>query len=170
MTSSNVNQLSVAWTAPLPNPVGTPVYAGLINGVAALDLASGAIQWTRPSAGMVFFPLSVTGRTVIGGANDDTVPIALYRPGGAVKWASPFHPRVTVLSGLATFGSLTWTLVEPADSEAQAVAFDTATGQKVFSSAVYPDASVEFTPPVVAAGRVYLDLSTEVVCLPLTAT
>ncbi len=62
MTSSNVNQLSVAWTAPLPNPVGTPVYAGLINGVAALDLASGAIQWTRPSAGMVFFPLSVTGQ------------------------------------------------------------------------------------------------------------
>jgi outer membrane protein assembly factor BamB len=154
----------------VPAISGTTVYAGLINGVAALDLASGAIQWTRPSAGMVFFPLSVTGRIVIAGANDATEPVALARPGGAVKWTSPFHPRVTVLSGLATFGSLTWTLVVPADSEAQAVALDTATGQKVFSSAVYPDTSVDFTPPVVAAGRVYLNLSNEVVCLTLPAT
>jgi hypothetical protein len=77
---------------------------------------------------------------------------------------------VTVLSGLATFGSLTWTLVEPTGSGAQAVAFDTATGQKAFSSAVYPDSSVDFTPPVVAAGRVYLDLSNEVLCLTLPAT
>jgi outer membrane protein assembly factor BamB len=154
----------------VPAISGTTVYAGLLNGVAALDLASGAIQWTRPSAGMVFFPLSVTGRIVIAGANDATEPVALARPGGAVKWTSPFHPRVTVLSGLATFGSLTWTLVEPTGSGAQAVAFDTATGQKVFSSAVYPDSSVDFTPPVVAAGRVYLDLSNEVLCLTLPAT
>lgn len=154
----------------VPAISGTTVYAGLLNGVAALDLASGAIQWTRPSAGMVFFPLSVTGRIVIAGANDATEPVALARPGGAVKWTSPFHPRVTVLSGLATFGSLTWATVEPTDFNAQAVAFDTATGQKVFSSAVYPDSSVDFTPPVVAAGRVYLDLSNEVLCLTLPAT
>ena len=83
---------------------------------------------------------------------------------------SPFRPPVTFLGGLATFGSLTWATVDPTDSAAQAVAFNTATGRKVFSSAVYSDPSVEFPPPVVAAGRVYLDLTNEVLCFALPAT
>jgi outer membrane protein assembly factor BamB len=154
----------------VPAISGTKVYAGLLNGVAALDLASGAVRWTRTSAGMVFFPLSVTGSTVIAGANDDTEPLALARSDSSLRWTSPFQPPPVVLGGLATFGSLTWATVEPTDSQAQAVAFDAATGQKVFSSAVYPDPSVEFPPPVVAAGRVYVDLTTEVLCLTLPAT
>jgi outer membrane protein assembly factor BamB len=145
------------------------VYAGLLNGVAALDLASGAVVWTSPSGG-VFAPLSVTGSAVIAGANDDTKPLALARSGGTVQWTSPFHPPVTFLGGLATFGSLTWATVDPTDSAAQAVAFNTATGHKVFSSAVYSDPSVEFPPPVVAAGRVYLDLTNKVLCLTLPAS
>jgi outer membrane protein assembly factor BamB len=153
----------------VPAISGTMVYAGLLNGVAALHLASGAVVWTSPSGG-VFAPLSVTGSTVIAGANDDTKPLALARSGGTVQWTSPFHPPVTFLGGLATFGSLTWATVDPTDSAAQAVAFNTATGHKVFSSAVYSDPSVEFPPPVVAAGRVYLDLTNEVLCLTLPAT
>jgi outer membrane protein assembly factor BamB len=154
----------------VPAISGTTVYAGLLSGVAALDLASGAIQWTSPSAGMVFSPLSVTGGTVIAGANNDTEPVALARSDGTVQWTSPFHPPVTFVGGMATFGSLTWATIEPAGSDAQAVAFNTATGHKVFSSAVYSDPSVEFPPPVVAAGRVYLDLTNKVLCLTLPAT
>lgn len=153
----------------VPAISGTTVYAGLLNGVAALHLASGAVVWTSPSGG-VFAPLSVTGSTVIAGANDDTEPVALARSDGTVQWTSPLQPPVTFLGGLATFGSLTWATVDPTDSAAQAVAFNTATGQKVFSSAVYPDPSVEFPPPVVAAGRVYLDLTNKVLCLALPAT
>jgi outer membrane protein assembly factor BamB len=151
----------------VPAISGGRVYAGLLDGVAALNLASGAHVWANQSLGQVFFPLSVTSDTVIAGANDDTEPVALNRSSGSVRWTAPLTPPVTVIGGLATFGGLTWATVEPTDSNAQAVAFDPSTGHQVFSSAVYPDATVDFPPPLVAAGRVYLSLSDEVLCLAL---
>jgi outer membrane protein assembly factor BamB len=148
------------------------VYAGLLNGVAALDLTSGGILWHNQSVGMVFFPLSVTGTTVIAGADDDTSLVALNRSNGSVRWQSAFQQPVVVAGDLATFGGLTWVTVEPApdESTAQAVAFNRYTGHQVFSSAAYPDPTVDFPPPVVDAGHVYVNLATEVLCLSLPAT
>ena len=151
----------------VPSISGSTVYAGLLNGVRALNLDSGRVLWANRAAGHVFQPLSVTGTAVIAGANNDFEPVALARSTGALLWQSPFQSQMSV-GAFATFGSLTWVLANDfVNSTVQAVAFDPATGHQAFSSAAYPDPAVNSLPPVAAAGRVYLDLATEVLCLTL---
>ena len=150
----------------IPAISGSTVYAGRLNGVAALNLDSGRVLWANRAAGHVFQPLSVTGTAVIAGANNDFQPTGLARSTGAQLWQYPPQGQIA-FSAFATFGSLTWVLANDfVNSTVQAVAFDPATGHQVFTSAAYPDPA-NSPPPVVAAGRVYLDLATEVLCLTL---
>jgi outer membrane protein assembly factor BamB len=150
----------------VPAISGGRVFAGLLNGVASLNLDSGHVAWQDAATGMVFAPLSVTASTVVAGARDDTELVGLDRSSGAFRWQSS-APPVVFVGGLATFGGLTWGLTEPSSDQAQAVAIDPATGNQVYSSPVFTHVAVSFPPPVVSAGRVYLNLASEVVTLAL---
>jgi outer membrane protein assembly factor BamB len=150
----------------VPAVSGGRVYAGLLNGVAKLNLDSGHVAWHNTAVGMVFAPLSVTASTVIAGAQDDTVLVGLDNSSGSVRWQSS-APPVIFVGGLATFGGLTWGLTQPGNNQAQAIAIDPATGNEVYSSPVYTDFAVSFPPPVISAGRVYINLVSEVISLAL---
>jgi outer membrane protein assembly factor BamB len=150
----------------VPAISGGRVYAGLLNGVAALNLVTGQVVWQNTGVGMVFAPLSVTASMVVAGAQDDTTLVGLTKSAGSVRWRSS-TPPVIFVGGLATFGGLTWGLTEPSIDQAQAVAIDPATGNQVYSTPLYTNLAFNFPPPVVSAGRVYINLVSKVVSLAL---
>ena len=154
----------------LPAINGGTVYAGLLNGVAALSLSTGAVLWHNqapPNAG-VFFPLSLTGSSVITGPNSGLEIAALGKAHGSVRWRDTFTGSDQV-AGTATFGQLVWAnFTTGAGSPGGATAYDPATGHQLFS-APQPNDNAGF-PPTIANGRVYLNLGNEVECLTLPAT
>jgi outer membrane protein assembly factor BamB len=166
----------VAWTADpggssctegsieilLPAISGGTVYTGTGDGITALSLASGAQLWQDTALWNDIGPFSVTKNALL--VTGDGLD-ALSLSTGAVLWQ-----RDTAAGPLATFGSLTWALQKPTDRDAdRAVAFNPATGARVFAGAVYADYTA-YLPPVVSAGHVYLDAGTEIVCLALPAS
>jgi outer membrane protein assembly factor BamB len=151
----------------LPAISGGTVYAGLLNGVAALSLSTGAVLWHNqaPANADVFFPLSVAGGSVITGPNSGGEIAALGMAHGAVRWRDTFTGSDQV-AGTATFGLLVWgNFTTGAGSSGGAAAYDPATGHQL-SSAPQPADNAGF-PPTVANGRVYLNLGNEVECMAL---
>jgi outer membrane protein assembly factor BamB len=152
-----------AW---LPAIRGGTVYAGLLNGVAALSLSTGAVLWHNhaPANAGVFFPLSMAGGSVIAGPNGGGEIAALGKAHGAVRWRDTDQ-----VAGTATFGPLVWgNLTTGAGNSGGVTAYDPATGHQLFSAPQPADnASL---PPTVADGRVYVNLGNEVECLALPAT
>jgi outer membrane protein assembly factor BamB len=167
LESGGCGQSAANW---LPAISQGTVYAGLLNAVAAVSLSSGAVKWQNDSVTSVFFPLSVTAATVIAspvtvGANENLV--ALSRSSGSVVWQTTVSGEI---AGTATFGGLAWANFAPgSDGNYQAVAFGRFNGHQYFSSASYPD-DTQGLPPVVAAGHVYVNLGSQLVCLALPAS
>jgi outer membrane protein assembly factor BamB len=161
--SAGGGESAANWLPAISN--GT-AYVGLLNGVAALSLASGAVMWDNKSLAGVFFPLSVTSNAVIAGPNGGDGLLALSRSDGSVLWRSPVTSQV---AGTATFGGLTWGLHQHGGA-VKAVAFGRLTGHQVFSSAPFSYTDTQGFPPVVDAGRVYLNLGNELLCLALPAS
>jgi outer membrane protein assembly factor BamB len=145
------------------------VYAGLLDGVDALKLASGTVLWQNKSVTSVFFPPSLTGNEVIVSSDNSTQLAALSRFGGTLKWQSTF-PVGSEVAGAAIFGSLMWALVQSPDAGGvRAVALGPLTGRQIFSTASYADQTQGFAP-VVDAGHVYVNLGNELLCLALPAS
>ena len=142
------------------------VYAGLLSGAAALNLASGAVVWQNTSVTGLFFPLSVTGNAVIVGPDGGDSLAALRRSDGSVLWQSALAGQV---AGTATFGDLSWGIHQPGGND-QAVAFSRFTGHRVFASTPFSNTDTQGFPPTVVAGRVYVNLGDRVVCLALPAS
>jgi outer membrane protein assembly factor BamB len=175
VSALNASDGTVAWTDTLgggcgssaanwlPAISGGTVYAGLADGVTALSLTSGAVQWENQSISDVFFPLSVTSNAVIAGSNSGTQLVALSRSDGSVLWQRAVGGQIV---GTATFGGLTWGLHQRSGGAEHAVAFG-AFGYRVFSSQAFSNSDTQGMPPVVAAGRVYVNLGDELACLAL---
>jgi outer membrane protein assembly factor BamB len=148
------------------------VYAGLLTGVAALSLASGAVVWQNQSpifSQGVFRPLALTGTTVIAPSQGGSQLAALNRSDGTLRWQTA-EPNSKQVASAAIFGGLVWALAQPGGggggARAKAVAFGTLTGHRLFTSAAFHDDTQGF-PPTVSAGHVYLNTSSEVVALAL---
>lgn len=178
VTALNATDGSVAWTQSFGTGCGesaqnwTPairqgtVYAGLLNGVASLALSTGDVGMHNTRIGSVFFPLSLADHYAILDNSKGNQLDAVRQLRGGIAW------RTRVPGGfvaqVATFGGLSWGLAQSGGS-VQVVAIDTATGQVVYTSPAYSDDTQGFAP-VVSAGRVYVNLSTEVLCLALPAS
>jgi outer membrane protein assembly factor BamB len=155
----------------VPAISGSTVYAGLQRSVAAITLASGAVDWTNTSWIEVANPLSVTSQAVIASVQSPTSPfplavVALSLSGGSTLWQRTFSGGGVI--GTATFGGLVWGLLSAGRSQ-RGVAYTTSTGQQVFAGTPHTETASNL-PPVVVAGHVYLDLGNEVVCLALPAS
>lgn len=149
----------------LPAISGGTVYAGWQNGLAAIGLASGSVLWNNASAGEAIFPLSVTAGDVIAApiaGTGNQMLEAFSRTDGSRLWQSTTTRSEALAS---TFGGLTWALAAN-NAGTSATAFSAATGHRVYSSAPFSDDS-DPMPPVVNAGRVYLDTGSELMCLAL---
>ena len=159
-----------AISAEVPAISGGTVYAGWSGGIVAISLDSGAIVWDNQAVGTGFDPLSVTRTEVIGSPRPDpgySYPlIALSRTDGSVLWRSTSKLDETMG---ATFGGLTWALgYKPGTGNARVVAFNAGNGDQVFATAPFSD-DVQSDPPVVQAGRVYVNTRTALECLALPA-
>jgi outer membrane protein assembly factor BamB len=143
------------------------VYAGLLDGVYAISLASGNVQWDTPSSSGVFFPVTLTPRHVIASMDNTTQLVALNRSTGAQAWQTSF-PNSLEIAGTFVFGDLAWFLQQPraGGGAARINAVDMVTGNRDFRSVPYLDRDQAF-PPVVDAGRVYISTGSEVVCYAL---
>jgi hypothetical protein len=64
-----------------------------------------------------------------------------------------------------TFGGLAWDVLRT-NGLAEAIAFSAATGAQVYTSQGYAG-SLQYFPPVVHSGHVYLNTGEELVCLAL---
>jgi outer membrane protein assembly factor BamB len=145
------------------------VYAGLLNGVAALNLASGAVVWrnqSQPFSQGVFFPLALTGSEVIAGSQGTTQLAALSRSDGTLRWQTAL-PSGLEVAAATVFGGLVWALAQASGGGGvKAVAFGALTGHRLFSTTSYTDDTQGF-PPVVSAGHVYVNVASELVALAL---
>jgi outer membrane protein assembly factor BamB len=179
VSALNASDGKLAWTAGpgggcgysaanwLPAISGGTVYAGLYSGVVALSLASGTVEWENQSVSGVYFPLSVTGSAVLAGPDSGAGLVALSRSDGSVLWQDSL-PLSGLMAGTATFGGLSWGIDQslPGDG-AEMIAYDPSTGQQDFSSAQLSTTAEPLFPPVVVAGRVYVNLGNELVCFAL---
>ena len=150
----------------LPSISGHTVYAGLISGVASLDLTSGAVGFHVTTTGTVWFPVSLThGEVVFVGGNGYNQLSAVSQSSGRVVWTHGTAPAAGI--GVASFGHLIWSVADVRGS-AEVVAASPVTGRRIYASAALPGA-IDAMPPVVAAGHVYANVGSEVVCLALPA-
>jgi outer membrane protein assembly factor BamB len=140
------------------------VYAGLLTGIAAFNLTTGGIVWKNSLITRWFHPLSLADHLVIGyGLPRRTYNSAIYalNPAtGAVEWDSADGAQ-----SVATFGGLSWAMTGD-DSATQAIALDPLTGAQDYASASYTG-FLQTTAPVVAAGHVFVNTGTELICLAL---
>lgn len=156
----------------LPAIGGGTVYAGLLNGVAALNLSTGVMVWhnqSQPFSRGVFFPPSLTASDVIAGSQGTTQLAALSRSDGTFRWQTAL-PDSGEVAAATVFGGLAWALAQPsAGGSAKAVALGPLTGHRLFSTRPYADETQGF-PPVVSAGHVYINLGNELLVLALPAS
>lgn len=141
------------------------VYAGLLDGVDAISLATGTVVWANDTVTSAFFGPSLTGNDVIISSDNTSQLFALSRSDGSIEWQTHLSNSVEITTS-AIFGGLDWALVDNAraPSTVRAVALDAATGHTVFVSTHYGNVTQDF-PPAVAADHVYVDTGTELVSL-----
>jgi outer membrane protein assembly factor BamB len=145
----------------LPAVQGQVVSAGLLDGVAALDLATGKVIWFNDTdvAG-VFFPLAVTATTVLAGGDGGDTLVALDLNDGSVKWRNDIDGQ---MAGVDVFGTLMWGARSTGVPQGTIEAYLRRTGRRVFSI----DLGDGGLPPIVVNGRVYAATDAELVCLTI---
>lgn len=148
----------------LPAVRDSTVYAGLLQGVAALDLATGTRIWFNSTdISGVFFPMAVTWGTVFAGQDGGQSMVALDRSDGSLRWRRNLDGQA---AGFAVFGDLVWVTRSSGFPAGEVEAYLHRTGRRVFSRDLGPVSSG--MPPVVQDGRVYVALGPDLVALSLS--
>jgi outer membrane protein assembly factor BamB len=146
------------------------VYAGMTQGVVALDLLTGNTIWQNTTdTPLSFGPLSVTRDLVLAPANDGEALVALDRRNGTLQWRNdiPSQSRAR-LQGLAVFGALVWSTSRQYDEDGNPTgitvdAYRLGTGARVFFRGIRQsggDAAAS-SPPIVIDGRVCVNTRLE---------
>ena len=143
------------------------VYAGLLDGVAALTLTSGAVVWQDRTIQDVASPLSVTSSQVLASPDSVWEIAGLNRSDGSQAWQASFSREVGEIGGTATFGSLAWALVRPGENSVKAIAIGPRAGNRAYTSPVSYGFAHPLLPPVVDAGHVYVIMNKKLLCLAL---
>jgi outer membrane protein assembly factor BamB len=142
------------------------VYAGLLDGTDAINLATGAVIWQNDTVTAAFFGPALTSNDVIISSDGTTQLFALSRSDGSLQWQTHLPDSEGIVSP-AVFGNLVWAVTDATGGgRVQIVALGPADGRKIFTTPGYADQSQGF-PPTVAAGHLYFNTGSQVVALAL---
>jgi outer membrane protein assembly factor BamB len=144
------------------------VYAGLfLDGIAAINLRSGAVVWDNTRYRWVSEPLTVTGQAVIADPCCNirkTGILALRRSDGTALWREPGGTAQA-----AAFGGLLWGFSAIKKTDMGVItARSRFTGQFVAQTPAFTfTAGYGSMAPVVDAGRLYVKVANSLICFAL---
>jgi outer membrane protein assembly factor BamB len=129
------------------------VYAGLLDGVAAMDLTTGHVAWHSPAgADSVFFPLAVTRDLVIAPSDSGDRMVALRISDGSIAWQLDPSGQI---AGVVVAADLIWGIRSNGVPGGDLVAVRLNTGAVTFSLSLGD--VLAGMPPAVVDGRVFVN-------------
>ena len=173
----NVGQLSVAWTAPLPNEEtfqgvavsGGAVYTAEGNVVTAVDATTGTQLWQVTVPGQVTDTPSVTGSLVVvgwnvlsGGTTFTGTIAALDSATGAIVWQRQQAANERVNGAITTTADRAYAMVgDPSNRQVEALGLRN--GDQIWRSAAVPGCTE--SGPSVAGGLAVVGSGTDITAL-----